>query len=145
VLQPEELPKNGRPRRTWKAAKASEMRLIMSRLVMSLRAAGFTVEQQLDACINLGRAFGVEVAFLQRYLVANVSPEAAAHPFFHRRWEPRYRVGDRVLAGEVPGVVRAVTDPSELGVLGLERPYQYLVETAAGRLSLPEERLAPRP
>lgn len=125
------------------------MRLIMSRLVMGLRTAGFTVEQQLDACINLGRAFGVDIDFLKRYLVTNVSTEAAAHPFFQRRWEPRFHLGERVLAGAngeaVPGVVRAIADPSELGVPGLDRPYRYVVETAAGRISLPEDSVGPLP
>lgn len=136
------------PRQVWKARKPSEMRLVMSRLVSSLRAAGFPVEQQIDAAINLGRAFGVPTEYLKQYLEQNVSPKAGLHRFFRRDWRPLFRVGDpvraRIDAEIVEGTVRGMNDPSELGLPGLDRPVVYEVELAARRVHVPETDLEHR-
>lgn len=125
------------------------MRLVMSKLVGSLRAAGFTVDQQVEACINLGRAFGVDLDYLQQYLERNVSSGAGHHPFFRREWRPLFQVGDRVVArgekGVFDGVVRKIIDPSELGVAGLDLPYQYLVENGTHRQEVSEDHLEAPP
>lgn len=130
------------PRKMWQAAKPSEMRLVMSRLVSSLRAAGFPVEQQIDAAINLGRAFGVPTDYLRLYLEQNVSPKAGLHRFFRRDWRPLFQVGASIRArvdGDlVEGVVRGMSDPSELGLPGLDRPVMYEIECVARRVQVPE-------
>lgn len=143
------LTESQRPR--WKATKHSEMRLLMSRLLGGLRAAGFTEAQQVDACINLGRTFGVDIPFLKSYLEKNVGDAARRHPFFERVWEPRYQVGERVRAvaetGPCEGLIAEVRDPSELGAAGVDRPFLYLIDQGEEQVQVWEYQIhsPPRP
>lgn len=123
----------------------------MSRLLGGLRSAGFNEEQQVDACINLGRTFGVDIAFLRGYLEKNVGQAARRHPFFDRVWEPRYRVGERVRAltddGPCEGLIAEVVDPSELGAAGVDRPFLYHIDRGGEQVQAWEYQIhsPPRP